>query len=174
MERTHESLPASAMNSQLATSDISSTSLVPTTPECIAHLKLLEAFHQLHEDIAATDGLFGITDGSEGSPTGNAKIDYLAKVREKRWAVYVARAADRFQAWWDKCVPQSQPRLGIKDLGATHEFDRKYTEGQPLSLRLPPLGVCDDPFKPTWEADSQRCRCHHVLAQLYAESKMLL
>lgn len=34
----------------------------PTVDQCIAHLKLLEAFYQLREDIGSHDGLYGIRD----------------------------------------------------------------------------------------------------------------
>ena len=35
-------------------------SIIPNPDQCIAHLKLLEAFHQLREDTALHDGLFNI------------------------------------------------------------------------------------------------------------------
>lgn len=77
--------------------------VIPTTDECIAHLKLLTALHHLREEISETDGLFGIQDSQAdffGSHQPTAKV----KIREKRWAVYVARAVDRFEKWWDVCV----------------------------------------------------------------------
>jgi hypothetical protein len=86
-----------------------------TPDQCTAHLKLLEAFNQLREDIGNTDGLFGINsptfnekeEKSEKSPQKGQDMHALAevRVREKRWAVFVARAVDRFEKWWDTCVP---------------------------------------------------------------------
>jgi hypothetical protein len=88
-----------------------------TPDQCIAHLKLLETFNQLREDVGNTDNLFGINsppstekkDKSEKPPLEVQGVDLnnLAevRVREKRWAVFVARAVDRFEKWWDVCVP---------------------------------------------------------------------
>ena len=82
----------------------------PTADQCIAHLKLLEAFHQLREDIALKDGLFGICDNfADTKVTAQEKAELLVKIREKRWAVYVARAAKRFEKWWTEYVePNAQ------------------------------------------------------------------
>jgi len=68
---------------------------------CIAHLKLLEAFHLLRSEIAGTDDIFGIA--SHASDDSN-----LNQLREKRWQVYVSRAVDRFEKWWDTCIPASK------------------------------------------------------------------
>ncbi len=83
----------------------------PSPDKCIAHLKLLESFHQLREQVALTDGLFGIKDGFVPSDLSEAKrAELLTKMREKRWAVYVAKAAKRFEKWWETCVqPEAQP-----------------------------------------------------------------
>ena len=120
--------------------NLDSTSTKPTVDQCIAHLKLLEAFHQLREDIATTDGLFGIPDAlATGESTPGA---VLAKVREKRWAVYVARAADRFEKWWATCVPSSHVPLRQSDVASKGNFDRIVGVGKPLrTINLPPLGM---------------------------------
>lgn len=85
-----------------------------TPDQCIAHLKLLEAFYQLREDIGNTENLFGISSPvlgektSQNKPQANGQDAHALaeiRVREKRWAVYVARAVDRFAQWWDTCVP---------------------------------------------------------------------
>lgn len=122
---------------------------------CIAHLKLLEAFYQLREDIGNTDDIFGIPSPDFGGITatsGSSQNDQALaqiKVREKRWAVYVARAVDRFYEWWDKCVPttlEGSPyhKLTTKDL-CTISFDQLPTKGKPIRQLgskdyLPPLG----------------------------------
>ena len=80
--------------------DLKTAESVPTKDQCIAHLKLLEAFHQLREDVATTDGLFGISDSlvsDEADEQLRGKV--LLKIREKRWAVYVAKAVSRFEKW---------------------------------------------------------------------------
>ncbi|KAL8766036.1 MAG: hypothetical protein Q9209_007065 [Squamulea sp. 1 TL-2023] len=72
----------------------------PTPDQCLAHPKLLEAFHNLREDVATTDGLFGIYDyfvdrvyPNQGFDEKRAQL--LLRLREKRWAVYVAKAERR-------------------------------------------------------------------------------
>jgi hypothetical protein len=81
----------------------------PTVDVALAHLKLLEAFYSLKDEVAYTDGLFGLYDnrapGTEESVAGNdaagrKRLETLAQIREKRWALYVARAVDRFEVWW--------------------------------------------------------------------------
>lgn len=53
----------------------------PTRDQCIAHLKLLECFHELRETIATTDCLVP----SYLDERGHAAL--LTKIREKRWAI---------------------------------------------------------------------------------------
>lgn len=119
--------------------NLESKSTKPTVDQCIAHLKLLEAFHQLREDIATTDGLFGIQD--ELATKVIRQDEALAKVREKRWAVYVARAADRFERWWATCVPSTQQALRQSDVASKGNFDRIASVGRPMKIiDLPPLG----------------------------------
>jgi hypothetical protein len=35
--------------------------------------------------------------------------EILGRIREKRWAVYTARAVDRYTKWWDACPPTANP-----------------------------------------------------------------
>lgn len=96
----------------------------PDVHTCLAHLKLLYAFQTLKDDVGYTNGLWGLWDSMAdslelkpddlpsasadgGSPKAGAQlIDEeaaklkLSKLREKRWAIFVARAVDRYQAWW--------------------------------------------------------------------------
>lgn len=85
---------------------------------CIAHLKLLHALHAMKEDVGYTDGLFDLydsraTNGVDIAHLVNTYVDHpreleetekikfaLSKIREKRWALFVARAVDRYEAWW--------------------------------------------------------------------------
>ncbi|KAK3059736.1 hypothetical protein LTS18_010164, partial [Coniosporium uncinatum] len=122
----------------------------PTGDECTAHLKLLEAIHQLREEIANGDGLFGISSlQSSGSEEG---VQKLLRVCEKRWAVYVNRAVDRFARWYEACVPVtvgSGPCGGklTQDVLTTQEGIQDIAEaGQPIAMlmakdRMPPLDV---------------------------------
>lgn len=99
----------------------------PTVEKCLAHLKLLHAFQSMKEDVGYTDGLWDIWD-SRAESGGDIDIDdvqeplrpgttepisgehkrsheddkkiRLSKIREKRWALFLARAVDRYEAWW--------------------------------------------------------------------------
>lgn len=116
----------------------------PPSPEkCVAHLKLLESFHQLREEVALTDGLFGIRDGFAPYDLSEVKrAELLTKIREKRWAVYVTKAAKRFEKWWELCIqPEAQP-LRQKEIPVA--FGQKPTEGPVLAFgrnHVPPLGT---------------------------------
>ena len=114
-------------------------STFPTSDQCIAHLKLLEAFHQLREDVALRDGLFGLNDAFVPNHESNeAQAEILRKIREKRWAVFVAKAVQRFEKWWTVCVQPQAKRL-TQSSGMTS----KPTEGTKLRFRaddLPPIG----------------------------------
>ncbi|KAL8681341.1 MAG: hypothetical protein Q9186_002550 [Xanthomendoza sp. 1 TL-2023] len=124
----------------------------PTPDQCLAHLKLLEAFHHLREHVAATDGLYGIYDRfveqvwpSEDS--NNKRADLLLKLREKRWAIHVTKAERRYETWWRKIqtgrssMPAQHALLGIYE-----HFD-VVGEKDMLTLEecsLPPLeGPCE-------------------------------
>ena len=113
--------------------------------ECIAHLKLLEAFHQLREDISTTDGLYGLNDALISDSTEEKeKMGLLARLREKRWAVYVTIAVTRFEAWFKTVQPESQ--MLTEDILHSPSYERIATEGIPLDFsldNLPPLGEID-------------------------------
>ncbi|GKZ25877.1 hypothetical protein AbraIFM66951_001470 [Aspergillus brasiliensis] len=106
------------MASFLLTDVSTSPSPVPTfiTPkQCVSHLKLLSAFAELRDVISNNDGLFGILDEGghqEGVPRDNCQD----LVKEKRWAVYVARAVKRYTAWWFRCFPSEKPLLTMADI----------------------------------------------------------
>ncbi|KAF2207168.1 hypothetical protein CERZMDRAFT_63004 [Cercospora zeae-maydis SCOH1-5] len=84
---------------------------LPTNEECIAHLKMLECFYRLKQCVASQDGLFGIRDDlvtGQNAPMDEKTSELLAKLGEKRWAIYVQRAIDRFETWWDAIAPDSR------------------------------------------------------------------
>ena len=94
----------------------------PDVDTCLAHLKLLFAIQTMKEEIGYSDGIFNIWDSraehpeylelgelpqppeapKQKSPTGleDSKLEALSKLREKRWALFVARAVDRYESWW--------------------------------------------------------------------------
>lgn len=135
-----------------------------TQGTCLAHLKLLHAFQSMKEDVGFTDGLWGIWDSMATemkhvpadlvSPDANLgkmtedekKMALLSKLREKRWALFVARAVDRYEAWW---AAQPVNYLVQEERGYWHfpgESVNSYTEfpsGKKMVWEpsmLPPLG----------------------------------
>ena len=126
-----------------------STLSAPTPDQCIAHLKLLEAFHKLREGISRIDGLFDIHDGfasKSGTQTQQEQEIARAQILEKRWAVYVHRAVDRFERWWSwsKTFNISPPnRLVISQLEYKSGFENIVSSGTRRQVgpeALPPLG----------------------------------
>lgn len=112
----------------------------PSADRCLAHLKLLEAFYQLREDISQHDGLFGIIDKVAGAGSTQEHAKLLAKIREKRWGVYVAKAAKRFETWWEVCVEPDARRTSQERLA---KVTSNCSQGQGLQFdenNLPPLG----------------------------------
>lgn len=175
-----QSPPSYSMNQPDLTAAFSNLTLnlaspVPTTDQCIAHLKLLEAFHQLREDVAMTDGLFGIKDSMvPSSGLESERNDILRKIREKRWAVYVAKAVARFERWWQTSVEYGA--VMIRQTERDEKFPSVVAEvekgGWSLTKeQLPPLGT-SYPFLLLMQVLSY-FRCHNGLAFVYVEPAML-
>ncbi|OLN85440.1 hypothetical protein CCHL11_08010 [Colletotrichum chlorophyti] len=127
----------------------------PDVDSCLAHLKLLYAIQTLKEEIGYTDGLWDLWDtragpnpsSDEGSSTNSDDHvkAILAKLREKRWAVFLARAVDRYETWWKTL---SSERLREDQMGGSDKFADKYvgfaegSEDFPWTRdNLPPLDV---------------------------------
>lgn len=119
---------------------------LPPAELLVAHLKLLEAINILRLSVGATDGLFNIA-----GPSADLSEDREAQtqIREKRWAVYVARAVDRFKEWWSTAIPCSKGNepyspLTYSSLISNSKNIKIVEEGRPLADmtadRLPPLG----------------------------------
>lgn len=137
------------------------TSLSPDT--CLVHLKLLYAFHQLKEDVGYTEGLWGIHEtglsrlellanedrlGGHRSSTltpDERVARALARLREKRWALYVARAVDRYEAWWNSFNGDHLIEAEM-EIGTSSKYSGFLHRNLPIafdSSMLPPLG---EPF----------------------------
>lgn len=155
--------PAIDLDAAFAKLDLSNGARNPDTDTCLAHLKLLFAFQTMKEDIGYTDGLWNIWDTcADGNMSVLEDMDVeeeidpdpeskglkqkqivLSKLREKRWALFVARAVDRYEAWWDSL--SEGPRLLEADfddqtsakycLFPDAGHDKVWTE-----MMLPPLG----------------------------------
>ena len=118
---------------------------IPTIDECIAHLKLLEAFNQLRGDVGTTDGLYGIRDDfidPNDYKTEKKYEEIRAAMREKRWAIYVTKAVERFQVYWRECIQADSEMLRQDDLDDPNV--KGIVDGAtPLTFTkdsLPPLG----------------------------------
>ena len=122
---------------------------LPTLHKTIAHLKLLHAIQALRNKVSSEDGLYGIKDNC--NITYGADDEMLqairAKLAEKRWAVFVAQAVDRFTVWWDMLkiqkdikslrLAQMQPVIGEMSDMVMHppKIKLSWTEGL-----MPPIG----------------------------------
>jgi hypothetical protein len=144
---TNADAPSAAdLSSAFASLDLSSTlPPFPTPDTCLAHLKLLHTFQALKQDIGYTDGLFGIWDAK--AERAEKRDETLSKLREKRWMLYVARAVERFQAWWTGflCPLDDSKRLECKEIDPRNMRFVKFAErGTPMTWTrgmLPPLGM---------------------------------
>jgi hypothetical protein len=133
-----------------AFSSLSIPSVITKVDEstCLAHLKLLFAFHNLKEDVGYTDGLWDILDSKVDSYKAADDKDadpaaVLARLREKRWALYVARAVDRYETWWN-CFPSDQPLLASDVDDNTPAYSNFTSSTRAITWTpqmLPPLGT---------------------------------
>ncbi|KAJ8114085.1 hypothetical protein ONZ43_g4990 [Nemania bipapillata] len=129
-----------------------------TVDTCLAHLKLLFALQNLKETIGYTDGIWQIYD-SRVFPNdkgvhvaeGTEELDdetkkNLSFLREKRWALFIARAADRYEAWWNSFPTDP---LTENDMCADDHKYTRFVSDTPTKLEsfawdstmLPPLDV---------------------------------
>ncbi|KAL4873253.1 hypothetical protein BDV12DRAFT_182478 [Aspergillus spectabilis] len=110
--------------------------------ECIAHLKFLAALSDLRETVTSTPDLFNLPDPTPRE-FGSHINEAWALVKEKRWAVYTAKAVARYTAWWNACVPASRPRPSIHNFSSAVYEDITVCKN-PLAWtrdELPPLDV---------------------------------
>ena len=123
---------------------------LPTPSQCIAHLKLLESFFQLRKYVGTNDGLFGLKNDFATTQAPTDSNEKLIKIREKRWAVYVTKAAMRFQTWWQTCIQPASQMLQQTAIGSASTT--AFGPVPPLKCttdNLPPLGKSvEAPVKP--------------------------
>lgn len=127
----------------------------PTVEECIAHLKLLECFYRLRQTVGGMDGLFGINDSvvTQSSVWSKAhgsddevelqKLELLGKLAEKRWAIFLARAVDRFEAWITSLLPDAK----MASLSSLQTEEEESNLCEP-SASMPPLRLDKDNLPP--------------------------
>ena len=118
---------------------------IPQVNETIAHLKTLECFYRLKQNIAATDGIFGIhnvkiVDIARASNLEdvNGASEFLPRLAEKRWAIYVSRAVDRFHAWVSTAVP-ADPMPTMAELEDKGRNDQIISEASRARHQTPQL-----------------------------------
>jgi hypothetical protein len=133
------------LNRAFSTLQLSDTpSAFPDPEYCLAHLKLLSAFHALKEDVGYTDGLFDLWNGTYERAANREEA--LAKLREKRWALYIARSVERFEAWWLQvlCTLEPVKRLEGKEMVSNNlgftEFPKRGAVQNWNAGILPPIG----------------------------------
>lgn len=137
---TAEALSAAFSSLQLSDTPPS----FPDTDTCLAHLKLLATFHALKEDVGYTDGLFNLWD-AKCELMANRE-ESLAKMREKRWVLFIARAVERFEDWWLQvlCNGEEAQRLECKEMRANvlkfTEFRVRGRVQHWTTSMLPPVG----------------------------------
>lgn len=144
----------------------------PTPEHCLAHLKLLNAFHSLKEEMGYADGLFGLWDSKSEVLEGKDREQALARTREKRWALYVARAVERFEVWWIKVLwpREGGRRLEGKEMVETNtDFSqfpyRGRTQHWTVEM-LPPIGT--HLFEPLSSFTTNSHRCPYGMACIHA------
>jgi hypothetical protein len=157
----------------------------PDTDLCLAHLKLLEAFFILKQEVGYTDGAFDIWDsrapGTDESVANdvaarNTRMEALSKVREKRWALYVTRAVHRFEIWWMKVLCQYEQSVMLTEGGMRYKEFQDFPGAGKVqrwtTSMLPPLGTfalhlsCKSSYL-------QGSRCTYGLALIHAQPTKL-
>jgi hypothetical protein len=118
---------------------------IPQVNETIAHLKTLECFYRLKQNIASADGIFGIDNAkivdiarTSSLANGDGADEFLPRLGEKRWAIYVSRAVDRFHAWISTAVPAA-PIPTIAELEESGRNDQILMEASYVRHRMPPI-----------------------------------
>lgn len=181
---TSENLPPEVigeLNAAFSSLDLEIKSTTVTPDMCLAHLKLLNAFQNLKEDIGYTDGLWQIYNSRALAPNvrvngaeGEQPEKLLAMLREKRWALYLARAVDRYEAWWDTFAadPITEEDL-VENSPKFSGFVESAFSQQPR--RLPPIGKQSYPGlgSHNYGKTSDCCRCIDGVACTYAQSSGL-
>jgi hypothetical protein len=142
---------------------------LPSTAECIVHLKLLHAFAKLRHNVGNQDGIFGINlekgedikeevpeGGASHQPNGvhahsktkgtgsahppieeqKAAAALGERIREKRWSVFVTKAVDRFEKWWNSLSSKANPDFLPL---TTDDFESTPNNNLPFQYHLPGL-----------------------------------
>ncbi|KAE8381820.1 hypothetical protein BDV26DRAFT_254708 [Aspergillus bertholletiae] len=111
--------------------------------QCVAHLKFLAVLADLRDSISNSNGLFNLSD-SQAEVFPGSFDEACARIREKRWAVYTARAVERYTKWWFTCLPASRPPVDLADLQDT-QYEAKTIDCETsipwTEDNLPPVDI---------------------------------
>ncbi|KAK1762015.1 hypothetical protein QBC33DRAFT_501936 [Phialemonium atrogriseum] len=132
---------AAVLTASFAALDLAPGPQDPSVATCLAHLKLLFAFKGLKDDVGCHDGLWDIWDSRAHNSQNPA--DVLPLLREKRWAIFVARAVDRYESWWNT-FPGGDTLIEADIHNGTSRYVKSTEPCEPLNLtldELPPLDV---------------------------------
>lgn len=112
-----------------------------TQDQCIAHLKFLAALADLRDNITNINPLFQIND-PDPAIFGDSTNEAFARVKEKRWAVYTARAVDRYTTWWQECIqsPDRAPKLHDLEDDSYDSITEHHKPYNWSPKTMPPLG----------------------------------
>lgn len=152
--------------------DLAQVNSVPSTdnvtvPESVAHLKLISAIASLRDSVMKTDNLFGICDDdARGFSDSRKQAQAAACIKEKRWAVYVARAVERFTTWWENAVPT----LETTEISSLNTPETKIAWSIDM---LPPFGEQISNSMSNQCVLIATCRRYHGVAFIYAKSSRL-
>jgi hypothetical protein len=119
-------------------------SKLPTATQCTAHLKLLHAFARLRSDVGNYESLYGTsieqeeTAGVAANEGGQEAGSLAERLREKRWTIFVTKAVDRFEKWWES-LPSESDVVGTP-LQTTH-FDSAGSYGSDYVQNWTAVGV---------------------------------
>lgn len=167
--------------------DVTGT-VYPEEQVCIVHLKFLHAIDALKQDVGYTDGLFGLWDAAalqgvdlvqeKPDKAAQAKNDEarmaLSRIREKRWALYVARAVDRYEAWWNSMPIVMLTEEAMRDeKNMSYEFFGLGSSPSWRMQHLPPLGRLNRRYEQWRNTDETVCRCIDGVAYALSESPRL-
>lgn len=115
--------------------------------QAIVHLHLLYIFHKLRLQVGSQDGLWGIWDDrlEHHYLSAEEHAQGLAKLKEKRWSIYLARAVHRYGAWW---TSMGITPLTEQDTHSTHgsryaTFTRLSNAKQWTPGNMIPIGTSD-------------------------------
>jgi hypothetical protein len=117
---------------------------IPQVDETIAHLKTLECFYRLKQTIASTDGIFGINNAkivdiarTSSLANGDGADEFLPRLAEKRWAIYVSRAVDRFHVWISTAITAA-PILTMAELEERGKNGQIVIDSGRVRYQMPP------------------------------------